>query len=286
MRDLSGLSGYREVAMSILRDSRTRVREVRSTYLEVLVLLAAVAIVALIVWLVAIADSSEYTPSDRLAAALVLVNFVLVCVTMYYARQARLTAGHTRGLAESTRDMAFATRGTLEEMREARLLVTRPKLALDVHMIDPTFGVITVTNIGQGAALNVNAHLRLEFRDRSTQSRDLHIKTFLSNEKEQYLPRHPGSSEPLQMDEFAEMNDAVLLKGTMQDVYGNDLKIDDVLNVRELWTLMNRAGRRFTVDPLQKTAAELEQIRHWLEETEFRPKPAARDSYGPDEAPF
>jgi hypothetical protein len=50
----------------------------------------------------------------------------------------------------------------LEEMRSTRLLNVRPRLALGIHMPGPTTGFVTVTNVGSGAALDVDVNLELQ----------------------------------------------------------------------------------------------------------------------------
>ncbi|MFP3881277.1 MAG: phage holin family protein [Actinomycetota bacterium] len=242
------------------------------------------AVVVISVW-VSGGISVSLTPTEWLAAALVLVNLILAGITFYYARQAKSTADYTWQLAQRTGDMAEATQSTVQEMRESRQLSIRPKLALNVHMIDPDFGVITVTNIGQGTALDVKAKLELTFKDGASQTRDLLVKTFLSNERHQYLPKHPGKKEPLEMEDFALTTTSVRLSGVMKDVYDDEYEVADDLDVWEVWSLMTRAERRITEDPLRTTSRELEAIRKWLQD-EFHEKPKTRDEYGPDEAPF
>ncbi|MFP4552282.1 MAG: hypothetical protein ACLFRT_00365, partial [Actinomycetota bacterium] len=87
------------------------------------------AVVVISVW-VSGGISVSLTPTEWLAAALVLVNLILAGITFYYARQAKSTADYTWQLAQRTGDMAEATQSTVQEMRESRQLSIRPKLAL------------------------------------------------------------------------------------------------------------------------------------------------------------
>lgn len=57
---------------------------------------------------------------------------------------------------------AWETHRIVNEMRASRKLTILPKLALDFHMVGPTYAIVQVKNEGQGAALDVAFDLTFE----------------------------------------------------------------------------------------------------------------------------
>jgi hypothetical protein len=54
---------------------------------------------------------------------------------------------------------AWQNRRMAVEMRRSREALIRPKLAVDIHMIAPMYGVARVTNVGQGPAQDIDVKL-------------------------------------------------------------------------------------------------------------------------------
>jgi hypothetical protein len=80
----------------------------------------------------------------------------------------------------------------VREMRRARLLSVLPKMAVDIQMVGPRYGVVVVRNVGVGPALRVDLHIF--FGDRNNEA--IEHRHWLAHvvapaEEHQFLPlRH------------------------------------------------------------------------------------------------
>jgi hypothetical protein len=137
---------------------------------------------------------------------------VLVAVTGYYAWQ---------------------NRRMVDEMRSTRLLNVRPRLALGVHMPDPLVGFITVTNVGSGAALDVDVELALEAAAIGTPSERQRWREhlLLPLERADFVPPRPIGGMPALCKAFP----VVTLRGAMSDALGERHPVDERIDIKAAW---------------------------------------------------
>lgn len=123
---------------------------------------------------------------------------VLVILTAYYAR---------------------LNRRMVAEMRAAREAIVLPhNLVVSVHIFGPGYGTIRVTNVGPGAAIDVDVELRMEpgneWRVRWTQP------VVTAGEAQDFYPHNPPGSETSPMMRLDETHRAVRHAGHRWDLPG------------------------------------------------------------------
>ena len=172
--------------------------------------------------------------------ALAVVNaiaiVVLVAVTIYYALQ--------------TRAMAI-------EMRSTRLLNVAPRLALGIAMPAPTFGQLTVTNVGAGAALDVDVELIFNPAPGVPGDTRRWLEHLVLP-----LERHvfdPGA-DVHSMDDFIARYPTATLRGSMSDPLGGEHSVDETIDVAAAWAQKATLQQGWRQDPVEKLEAHAKKL--------------------------
>jgi hypothetical protein len=175
----------------------------------------------------------------------------------------------TLGLVVFTRRLvreAVATRDEMERTRadgsRARLEAVRPRIALGVDNLGAGIGFVTVTNIGGGAATDLLGRLDLG----ALGQRQIAFHVMEVGEKHQYMPKSPATGEFVRMDEFTADTPIVSLRGAMMDTLGNNVQVDEEINLAEVWEITKASNRRLPPDYEKKAVDEIERIRKTLEQ--------------------
>jgi hypothetical protein len=149
------------------------------------------------------------------------------------------------------------------EMRSTRLLSIRPRLALDVDVL-AVHGILTITNVGQGAALGVDVALSFE---PGGEQRPWQAFSLLPGEQARFKPAPvvPGNVELPSLAQLQEAKASVHLSGSMKDSEGNVHAVDELLAFEPWWTAVGESGQLASSEPAENIARELEKIRKTLE---------------------
>ena len=146
-------------------------------------------------------------------------------------------AAVTVGLVWFTRRLALEALRTRDEMRLARresevgrLQSVRPRLALGVDNLGAGIGFISLSNVGQGAAIDVRATLTFEGLGEARPVSFHLIPVGGSREQQFMTPRNAGN-ELMRMDELTAVCPRVALVGSMLDALGNHHEIDEAIDV-------------------------------------------------------
>jgi hypothetical protein len=158
---------------------------------------------------------------------------------------------------------AIQTRAMVKEMARAREQGIRPRLAVDIRYIGPGHGEVRLSNIGQGAASNVDVELRFEpapAANLPAERRRWVAARILPGEHQYFAP--PGE---LNMHDFAARYQRVVLSGTLEDSSGKLHPVEaSTPSLRELWERAQRAQQRWAQDPAEAAIQELPELRRRL----------------------
>lgn len=178
-----------------------------------------------------------------LQTATLLLTAVLVVVTAYYAIQTQLM---------------------VREMRDARRLSVRPKLAIDLDPIGPGFALVKVLNVGAGAC--VDADLTFDFiarpgSSRSSQSRRWRMNFIAPGERHRFFPPLDDKEQPLDIDPFTAEYAKVRLTGSVRDVLGETLTIDEeIRDLKERWEFQKAAWHARETNQLKELTKEVGKV--------------------------
>lgn len=179
-----------------------------------------------------------------MSTTLVVANVALVLVTLSYA---------------------VPTWRMVREMRHTRLLSILPRVALDVKNLGAGLGLITVGNIGQGPATDVQAVLTFEGLG---ETREVAFHTLSPGETHQFIAPRNERKEIMRMDELTAVAEHVSLKGAMRDGLGNEHPIGERISLAEVWEITKSSHRRLEPDHAKETADHLKAIRDELRKLE------------------
>ena len=154
--------------------------------------------------------------------------------------------------------LAVPTWRMVSEMRRTRLLSIQPRLALDVKILGAGLGLITVRNVGEGPAMNVQATLTFEGRG---EAREVAFHCVSEDQMHSYLPPRDEGNELMRMDELTATSDRVTLRGRMQDALGHEHAIDEGIALAEAWEITKVSNRRLDPDHPQEIVNELKAIK-------------------------
>jgi hypothetical protein len=182
--------------------------------------------------------------------ALLAASIALVAVTgglVYF----------TWGLVDEARKTRAEIEQTRDEMEEARRLGVRPHLTLEPVLVAPTYATLALRNLGPGAARNVT--LQLEFEPVGD-VREFSTPVMPTGRAEQFLP--PKSVNDLDAARAAGMITRVT--GSMEDLYGERLRVDLVFEWAPWIDKLTKARRRTYEEPLRPIVKALEAIEEEL----------------------
>jgi hypothetical protein len=138
------------------------------------------------------------------------------------------------------------------EMRAARGVSVLPKLGISLGMVGPQHGFVYVTNVGPGAALDVDIRLVFEPLDNEPHHRmETHwtASVIAAGETQDFMPerrtadQQSGEGDILDIDALIGTYRAIRLIGTYQDALGTKHKVDDVLSdLAHWWHLQTHSG--------------------------------------------
>jgi hypothetical protein len=175
---------------------------------------------------------------------LVIATVGLVVVTKRMADEASLT----RAEMKAARD----------EMEVSRRLSVRPHLHLGVAVLAPLYGVLTIHNIGPGAALDVSLEISYEpggfkraWKWPVMTAGDVH---------EFILPGDNG-----QLENAVGNNFVARAKGTYKDIYGESFTVKAEHDFAAWWRVASQSDRRFAEAPTQEIAKWVEKIARSVE---------------------
>jgi hypothetical protein len=138
-------------------------------------------------------------------------------------------------------------------MEETRRLSVRPHLALGIRVLAPLYAVVTIENLGPGAALDLNAHLSY---DPGGFQRPWAWPTMAAGEVQEFLiPIQPHG-----LDSLAANGAVVRVTGSCTDIYDERFPFDAELDVKAWWEVASRGDRRFLEPPEERIIRWLEKI--------------------------
>lgn len=167
--------------------------------------------------------------------AIVVLTAALVLVTAYYAWQ---------------------NRQMVQEMRAARAVSILPKVVVRWTYVGPGVGFPHITNVGVGAALDVN--VELSFEPGGGFKRRWRAAVLTPGDGSDFLLRAPGGFASL--DDLTTAHETMHLVGTCRDALGAEHTIDESIEIRESWQLTQAASERVKTDYQRKMADQLEAI--------------------------
>lgn len=176
---------------------------------------------------------ASLTPLDLLTAALAAFTLLLVAATVYMGR----------------------------EMSKARLLSVQPELALHITMISKMVAAPALTNIGAGAALEVD--VRIDFVPAAVgasalDSRRWRTRLIVPGERHVFMPPLTDPGRAPSFEAFARSYDAIRVEGTFRDRLGRHHEInEEIADLGSVQGMGAGAKHLFEGDALGDAVAEL-----------------------------
>lgn len=183
--------------------------------------------------------------------ALAFVTLGLV----WFTRRLATEAGLTRDEMQLARD----------ESEIARLQSVRPRLALGVGNLGAGLGFISISNVGQGAAIGVRATLTFEGLD-ETRRISFHLIPVGDSREQQFMTPRNERDELMRMDELTAVSQRVTLVGSMQDALGDEHLVNESIDIATVWNDTVSSHRRLPPDYVKQSHDELEKIRKAIEQ--------------------
>ena len=150
------------------------------------------------------------------------------------------------------------------EMRRARLLSVQPHLLLDISMLGPMYGMVSITNVGPGAAVDVDLSIVFEPVGERRPWRALRM---LPHESAEFgLPLFDqaiGSDRDIPT--AAKAGATVSVTGSVADVYGTRHAIGQQISIADWWNVVVEADQRFVEKFEVEAIRELTKLRKSLE---------------------
>ena len=171
-----------------------------------------------------------FAPSDF---AIIALTLVLVLVNIWYALQVRQTVA---------------------EMRRARGAAVLPELVIGIHAPGAGAGWPEITNVGPGAAINVDARISYLPDGPTT---EWHEHVVAPNQSIELFPPKPDApNESLYyLDEMTALFTHIRLRAVFRDALGDPHEADHTIEVREWWRVLQKARVKLP-DHLQADAVK------------------------------
>jgi len=155
----------------------------------------------------------------------------------------------------------YLTRQTVKEMERTRKLQFMPRIKATLHSAGPTYVELKTQNVGKGPALNIDAV----------------IKTLPGQEKRHWKQKMmvPDESElfflpEASLEKLAEKFDSVVIQGSCRDLFGEQHKIDEKIDLKERLKDLPKLKMVWEEDPLRKIARSLDDIKKTLRDIRIR----------------
>lgn len=170
----------------------------------------------------------------------------------------------TLGLVVVTAYYAIQTRRTVIEMRKATEAQFLPALKISVTAIGPVNIDMVVTNVGKGAALEVNAKFCI--RELKNSERYWTCPMLVPEGSERLaIPVGPEAYES-SMDFFKATQSTLEFQAEYHDIFGKLHSVSHLLDVTAQVKQFERTRVRYSEDELAQIRRELEKIARWLQQ--------------------
>ena len=175
--------------------------------------------------------------------SLALVTLLLVLVTGYYAMQ---------------------TRRTVSEMRKATVAQFRPHLKLSLDFMGPVSIMMKITNVGRGAALNVD----IRFWTSRNNIKQWSVSVLEAGDYERFfIPTTPGKHRK-SMNYFKQNPTVLKMEGSHTDIPGENHQVEDEIDLTRFVKQVAGVSQLYREPELQKIAREIEKMRRTLKKIE------------------
>jgi hypothetical protein len=140
---------------------------------------------------------------------------------------------------------------SVAEMKRSRELQVMPKLTPQLRPLGPAFAFLTLGNVGQGPALDVQIEVIFEGRgDVESEHRRWRTDLFAPGESHDFLT--PKTAD---LDELTSKYRRVAVKGGMKDSLGHPHKVDEASDdLEEMWQTLKASGQVMDQDYVKKIA--------------------------------
>jgi hypothetical protein len=174
--------------------------------------------------------------------AIVILTFVLVLVTGYYA---------------------WETHRIVEEMRRARSAQLLPKLVPTIKGLGGGGGLWRIVNVGPGPALDVDVQMTPE---PGGQPRRWLEPVVMPGETHDFIPvLGEADGREYYLDAQTERFHQLHLTGSYLDVLGEQHQVDETFELSEWWEFLKAALHRFQDEWQEEVPKRLQKIEKHLE---------------------
>jgi len=143
----------------------------------------------------------------------------------------------------------YLTRQTVKEMEETRKFQFMPRVKATLHFAGPTYVELKTQNVGKGPAMDINAVIKVGEEQRSWKQ-----EMMVPEETELFfLPE--GDFKTL-----TEKFDFVVVKGSCKDIFGEQHKIDEKIDLKERLKDLPKLSMVWEEEPLRKIVRTLDRI--------------------------
>lgn len=155
---------------------------------------------------------------------------------------------------------AWQNRRMANEMKAARAVTILPKLVPSIKVVAPDVAWLRVSNAGPGPALDVDVSISLEPGDWEILWR-AHIVA--AAEAHDFAPKHRGAEDGgiVRLTALTQEFTHVRLLGRCRDALGGVHQIDERIEIREWWRVLQEANHIVDKDELHELRVEAEKLR-------------------------
>jgi len=139
---------------------------------------------------------------------LAIVTIVLVIITGYYAKQ---------------------TKNTVTAIQKSAELSIQPHLKASINMIGPVAIDLKISNVGNGAAKNIELEFWIETKDSTKKSWNKPL--LMPKEEEEFFIPDEQKGSQFGVDHFKQNQTTIRIQGKYYDILGKEHLIDDKIDV-------------------------------------------------------
>jgi hypothetical protein len=151
---------------------------------------------------------------------------------------------------------AWQTQQMVAEMRRARGIQVLPKLVPTLRHIGAGNAELRITNVGPGAVIAADVELRLE---PGGPVRRWRHPVVVPGEFHDFAPE-PTPNGSFHLDQLTEKYETFRLLGTCRDALGATHQIQEEMNIREYWRLVQEADETAPTEWTRETHRRLEGV--------------------------
>lgn len=173
----------------------------------------------------------------------------------------------TGALVLTTIVYAYFTAKMADEMRESRELSVRPRLALDIHMLGPSVGMVELRSLGPGTAVDIAVMLAFT---PPGETRAWRSPVFAPGQTALFDFPDPaeGAAAGHNMESLKEHGVRVALNGSLNDIEGREYLVEEALSVADWWSVVSAADQLFRDHPTTVANREREKLRRVIEKAQ------------------